>query len=67
MYLKRPIRKITARSYSDTTLKHINKEIGNVIIINNAEQISAMISMHVEMLLRAENIKKKNISRVVTN
>lgn len=41
----------------------MNNEIGNVISINNAEQISAMISMHVEMLLRAENIKKGTFER----
>lgn len=50
---------MTARSYSATTLKHINNEIGNVIIINNTEQISAMISMHVDMLFRAENFQEK--------
>ena len=59
------MRKMTARSYSATTLKQMNNEIGNVIIINNAEHISAMISMHVERLPRAENSKgdKKNLRK----
>lgn len=57
MCLNRPMRKMTARSYSATTLKQMNNEIGNVIIINSAEQISETISMHVEMLPRAENSK----------
>lgn len=52
------MRKMTARSYSATTLKQIKSEIGNVIIISSAEKISAMISMHVEMLRRAENSQR---------
>lgn len=49
-YLSRPIRKMTARSYSATTLKHTNSEIGNENIIINVEQIIAIISIHVDIL-----------------
>lgn len=54
------MRKMTARSYSATTLKQMNNEIGNVIIINSTEQIIEMISMHVERFLRAENSKNED-------
>lgn len=50
-YLNRPIRKITARSYSATTLKQMNNENGIVRIINKADTSIATISIHVEMLL----------------
>lgn len=46
--LKRPIRKITARSNSDTTLKQKNNEIGIEITITSAEQMTAINSMQTD-------------------
>lgn len=66
-YLKRPIRNITARSYSETTLKQINNEMGNDIIINKAEQMSAIISMHVERAFRPKNMIKKRFLTTLLN
>lgn len=45
LYLSRPIRKITALSYSATTLKHTNNENGIVIIISTTEASIANTSM----------------------
>lgn len=47
-YLNRPIRKITARSNSDTTLKQKNIEIGIETIISNAEKTMATTSTHAD-------------------
>lgn len=43
--LKRPIRKMTARSNSDTTLKQKNNEIGNDTNITSMEHTFATTSM----------------------
>lgn len=53
-HLKRPIRKITARSNSDTTLKHRNSENGNVSIISRPENSVEKISMHPDRLPSAK-------------
>lgn len=47
-YLKRPIRNITARSNSETTLKQINNENGNRAIISKTENNVAMISIQLD-------------------
>lgn len=60
VYLKRPMRKITALSNSDTTLKHTNSENGNVASISMAENRAANISMHPGMLFWAVNYKQMN-------
>lgn len=43
-YLNLPSRNITARSYSDTTLKQINKENGRVISISTTAATVASTS-----------------------
>ena len=45
---------MTARSYSETTLKQMNNDSGIVNIINITERINAIVSMVVEMPLSAE-------------
>ena len=45
-YLNLPIRNITARSNSATTLKHTNSENGMVNIINSMEKILAKTSIN---------------------
>lgn len=41
-YLKRPIRKITARRYSEFTVKQENSENGSVIMNKNVEKNTAI-------------------------
>lgn len=66
LYLRRPIRKITARSNSDTTLKHRNNENGNVNIINRPEKSVENISMHPDKLPSAETIEiKKRLKKAL--
>lgn len=43
------MRKITARSYSATTLKHINNEIGISTIIRHAANTVAATSTHLDI------------------
>lgn len=54
IYLKRPIRKMTARSYSDTILKQRKSENGNVSITNRPENSVENISMHPDRVPSAE-------------
>lgn len=56
-YRRRPIRNITARSYSATTLKQINNENGINMIISMAENSKANISTQSDMMPSAENRK----------
>lgn len=53
-YRRRPIRNITALSYSDTTLKHTNKENGNVMTIRIMDKTVAITSMHPKLSFSAE-------------
>lgn len=50
------MRKITARSNSDTTLKQKNIDIGIEMIINNDDRMIATTSTHADRPLAAEII-----------
>lgn len=56
-HLNRPMRNITARSNSETTLKQTNSEIGIETIINKIENNIAMISMQLDKLPSAVKVK----------
>lgn len=54
---KRPIRNITALSYSDTTLKHIKIDIGNVRTMIMTDIVVAKISTQFISSFSAETWK----------
>lgn len=61
--LNRPMRNMTARSYSDTTLKQTNNENGIVTINRMYDTMAANVSMHPELSSSAKRVHKKNILR----